>query len=114
MKLIFSLRPGSGWEGLKFDIHIETLCKKVGKKLHALAHVVKYMSTKQAQILMESFIMSQFSYCPLIWMCHCRKINNQINKLHEHALRLGFNNKSSSFRELLEKNKSVTIHERNF
>ena len=46
-------------------------------------------------------------------MCHSRKINNQINKLHERALRLVYNDKSSSFRELLERDKSVTIYERN-
>ena len=51
--------------------------------------------------------MSQFSYC------HSRRINNQINKLHERALRLVYNDKSSSFRELLERDHSVTIHERN-
>ena len=33
---------------LKFDAHIKTLRKKVGKKLHALAQVIKYMSTNQA------------------------------------------------------------------
>ena len=62
---------------------------------------------------MRNFTVSQFSYCPLIWMCHSRKINNQINNLPERALRLVCNDKSSSFRELLEKDKSVTIHERN-
>ena len=94
---------------LKFDTHIETHCKKVGKKLHVLARVIKCMSTNQAQILMRRFIISQCSHCPLIWICHSRKFNNQINKLHERALRLVFNNKSSSFRELLERDNSVTI-----
>ena len=46
-------------------------------------------------------------------MCHSRKINTQINKLHERALRFVYNDKSSSFRELLERDNSVTIHERN-
>ena len=72
---------------LIFSIHIEALRKKVGKMLHVLAQIIKYVSTKQVQLFMRSFIMSQFSYCPLIWICHSRKINNQINKLHEHALR---------------------------
>ena len=62
---------------------------------------------------MTSFIMSQVRYCPLIWMCHVRKINNQINKLLERALRIVYNNKSSSFLELLEKDMPATIHERN-
>ena len=68
---------------LKFDAHIEILCKKVRKKLYTLARFIRYMSTIQAQLLMRSFTMSQFSYCPLIWMCHSRKINNQIDKMHE-------------------------------
>ena len=70
------------------------------------------MSTNEAQLLMRSSIMSQFRYCRLTWMCHSRNINNQINKLYECALRLVYNDKSSSFRELLERDKSVTIHER--
>ena len=61
---------------------------------------------------MTSFTMSQFSYSPLIWMCYSRGINNQINKLHERALRFVYSNKSSSW-ELLERDNSVTIHERN-
>ena len=75
---------------LKFDTHIETLCKKVGRKLHALARVIKYMSTNHGQMLMTSFMMSRFSYCPLIWMCHSRKTNSQLNKLHKRALRLAY------------------------
>ena len=58
---------------LKFDTHIDTLSKKVRKKL-ALARIIQYMSTNQAQLLMRSSIMLQFSYCPLIWMCHSRRI----------------------------------------
>ena len=57
---------------------------------------MKFMSKNQAQLLMRRFIMSQFSYCPLIWMCHSRRINNQINKLDERALRLVYKDKSSS------------------
>ena len=73
--------------------------QKSEKKLHAPARVIKCMSTNQAQMLMRSFIISRFSYCPLIWMCRSRKIKNQINKLHERALRLVCNEESSFFRE---------------
>ena len=97
---------------LKFDTHIETLCEKVGKNLLALSGFIKFMSTNQAQLLMRSFTMSQLSCCRLTWMCHSRNINNQINKLHECALRPVYNDKSSSFRELFKRDKSVTIHER--
>ena len=62
---------------------------------------------------MKSFIESQFSYCPLIWMFHSRTLNNRINKLHERGLRLVYKDPQLTFVELLRKDKSVTIHHRN-
>ena len=71
------------------------------------------MPWKKLKIIMKAFISSQFAYCPLIWMFHSRHINLKINKLHERALRIVHNNHFSSFEELLPKNKSVTVHQRN-
>ena len=62
---------------------------------------------------MNVFITSQFGYCPLIWMCHSRKIHRQIDKIHERALRIVYMDNVSSFDELLVKSKSVSIHTRN-
>ena len=41
-----------------------------------------------------------------------RTLNNRINGLHKRILSLVYNDFSSSFSELLEKDKSVTIHHR--
>ena len=62
---------------------------------------------------MNSFFKSQFSCCPLVWMSHSRTINNKINHLHERCLRVIYNHKISSFKELLERDGSVPIHSRN-
>ena len=62
---------------------------------------------------MKAFIMSQFSYCPLVWMCRSRALNKQINKLHQRALRLVYDDRQSKFEELLNIDKSVTIHHKN-
>ena len=43
---------------------------------------------------------------------HCRTLNNIINKIHERALRIVYNDDHSSFDELLNRNNSFTIHER--
>ena len=61
---------------------------------------------------MKSFKLSQFSYCPLGWMCHSRTLNNKINKLDEMALRLVYDDRHSIFEELLNIGNSVTIHHR--
>ena len=44
---------------------------------------------------------------------HSRHITHKINKLHEKALRIVCNDHFSSFEELLSKDKSVTVHQRN-
>ena len=62
---------------------------------------------------MNAYFMSQFGYCPLVWMNHSRALNNRINGLHKRALSFIYNHFSSSFSEHLEKDKSVTIHHRN-
>ena len=46
-------------------------------------------------------------------MFHSRGLNNKINRIHERALRITYNDKSSSYGELLTKDRSVTIHHRN-
>ena len=96
-----------------FEPHLNLVCKKVSQKLHALARVSKFISKKKLRVIMKAFIMSQFSYCPLVWMCHSRTLNNKINKLHERALRLVYDDRQSTFEELLNIDKSVTIHHRN-
>ena len=46
-------------------------------------------------------------------MFHSRALNNKINRLHERCLRIVYNDKTSTFNELLEKDNSVSIHYRN-
>ena len=98
---------------LSFEKHVSSLCKKASQKLHALARIVNYMDLSKRKSLMKAFIISQFNYCPLVWMFHSRKLNNRINNIHERALRLVYKDDSLSFEELLVKDSSVTIHQRN-
>ena len=98
---------------LSFEGHITNLCKKASQKLHALARIVSYMDLPKRKVLMKAFITSQFSYCPLIWMLHSRTLNNRINNIQERALRLTDKENKFSFKQLLEKDHSVTVHQKN-
>ena len=40
-------------------------------------------------------------------------MNNKINRLYEKYLRIVYSDKTSSFEELLNKDRSITIHTRN-
>ena len=88
------------------------LCKKASQKLHALARISHYMDLNKRRNLMTSFIILQFSSWLLIWMFHSRNLNNNINRIHERALRWGYQNNLSSS-ELLDLDNSVTVHQKN-
>ena len=70
------------------------------------------MGINKRRILMKSYIFSQFNYCPLVWMCHSRSLNNKINQIQERALRIVYRDYKSSFKEL-QKDKFITIHQKN-
>ena len=46
-------------------------------------------------------------------MFHSRKLNHRINKIHGRALRIVYNDHKCTFEELLERDNSFTIQERN-
>ena len=97
---------------LTFDYHVSDMCIKANRKIKALARIAPFINLNKRRILMNSFFRSQFNYCPLIWMCHNRTNNRKINRLHERCLRIMYNDKQSSFIELLKKDNSVSIHQR--
>ena len=73
---------------LTFKEHVTNICSKANQKLYALTRVSKYLSLQKHRILMKSFITSQFNNCPIVWMCHCISVNNNVNNTHERALRI--------------------------
>ena len=81
--------------------------------MNVLTRLTPYMELGKKQILMNAFFNSQFNYCPVIWMYHSRALNSKINRLHEQCLRIIYNDKTSTFKELLEKENSVSMHYRN-
>ena len=46
-------------------------------------------------------------------MFHCREANKKINNLYERSLRLVYKDNNSSFKDLIKKNNSFTVHHRN-
>ena len=46
-------------------------------------------------------------------MLHSRQLNNRINRIHYRALKLIYNDENSTFEDLLLRDGSFTIHERN-
>ena len=98
---------------LNFNTHLEMICKKASQKLNALSRLCAIIPFDKRRIMMQAFFNSQFSYSPLVWMFHNRSINRKINNLHYRALRLVYMDETSTYEELLRRDGSVSVHNRN-
>ena len=95
---------------LNFEDHIKTICTKAAKKLHALQRIANFIDYSQRNLLFQSIIKSQFSYCPIAWMFCSRRANNLINSVHERALKVIYDDQYISFTQLLSIKDDSTIH----
>ena len=72
---------------LNFGIYTNNLCKVASAKIKGLGRIRDRLYLSQAKILYNSFTLSQFNYCCLVWM-FCRKtLKNKINQIQKRALR---------------------------
>ena len=98
---------------LKFDSHVSFICKKDSSKLNTLSRQRAILPFHRPKILIHAFFNSQFSYCPLVWMFHSRELNTKINNLHFRVLRIVYRDETSTFDDLLLRDRSITVHHKN-
>ena len=72
-------------ENLNFNDHLSGVCKKASCKVTALARIVRILPFHKRRLILKTFIESQFSYCPLVWMFCSVKINNKINRIRSNT-----------------------------
>ena len=64
---------------------------------------------EERKILINSFIYSNFNYCPLVWHFSSRKSINKIENVQKRALRFLLNEYSSDYETLLKKTNKCTM-----
>ena len=97
---------------LNFVEHIKNICKKANNKTNALLRIRKYIDAPTARIYANAYVLSAFSYCPLIWMFCNRTSENLINKAHRRCLKCVYNT-NMSLEGLTLMDNSVPIHKKN-
>ena len=60
---------------LNFNEHVSATCKKAALQLNALARISRFLDVSSRKVIYNSFIFSNFNYCPLVWM-FCGKVNH--------------------------------------
>ena len=78
-------------------------------QLNALNRLRAYIGNKEMEILINSFIYSNFNYCPLVWHFSSCKSTVKIEKIHKRFLRMILNDNTSDYQALLEKSKKSSM-----
>ena len=87
---------------LTFNEHISVCTLTAARQLNALFLVSRYLDTKSKSILYNSFVASNFNYCPRVWHFCGVTNNNKLEKIQERSLRILFNDYESDVHDLLD------------
>ena len=67
---------------LNFNEHINEICRSAGNQLNALIRLKSFLGLKGKEVLVNSFIYSNFNYCSLVWMLSHKKSLDKTKSLH--------------------------------
>ena len=87
---------------LTFNVHIRICTLKAARQLNALSRLSKYLDTKCKGVLNHSFIVSNSSYCPIVWHFFGVINNNKLDKIQERSLHIIFGDYESNVHDLLD------------
>ena len=97
---------------MNFNNHINTICRSAANQLNALIRLRRFLGIEERKALIQSFVLSNFNYCPLVWMLSSVKSLNKIENLQKRALRFMISDYENSYDELLRLSGSCSINVR--
>ena len=95
---------------LNFNHHISNICKSASNQLNALIRLKHLLGFKERKVLVNTYVMSNFSYCSLSWNFFSAQSLNKIENLQERALRFLLNEYGSTYEDLLEKSSYLNMN----
>ena len=88
---------------LTFNEHVKQCCTKGARQLNALARISRNLSIEAKKQAFRSFILSNFTYCPLVWHFCGSTNNSKIEKIQERALKIVYSDYKAEYNELIAK-----------
>ena len=93
-----------------FNLHFSDICRSAANQLNALIRLKRFLAFKEKRILINSYFMANFNYCPLVWMFSSASSVKKIENLQKRALRFLNNDYEISYEELLLKSDRATMN----
>ena len=89
---------------LNFTEHILDVGIKADRQLNILQRLKKVLNYKSRMVIYKSFLMSNFNYCPIVWMFTGKKSLDRMENIKKRALRFVLDDYGSSYHDLLIQN----------
>ena len=86
---------------LNFNDHVSQMCTKAGRPLNVLQRLKGCLDYNSRMAIYKTFIMSNFNYCPVIWMFTSKASLSKLETLQKRALRFVLNDYESTYQNLL-------------
>ena len=71
-------------------------------QLNPICRLKHYLGKKELEVIINSFIYSNFNYCPLVWHFSSCKALRKIENIHKRCLRMIHNDYDSDYETLLK------------
>ena len=93
---------------LNYNNHVKIICAKAARQLNTM-YRMHFLSNDTKQVIVQSFIMSNFRYCDVVWhftsLRSCKKIEN----IHERLLKYLTRRNDFTYQELLKYTKCRSL-----
>ena len=91
---------------LNFNSHLSSMCNKAGRQLNVLQRLkgsLDSLDSASRLSIYKSFIMSNFNYCPVVWMFTSKSSLLKLENIKKRALRFVLDDYASDYYDLLKK-----------
>ena len=99
-------------KNLNFSIHLDDVCNQTSKQINALKRIKHYLDKKCKNTIYNSYISSNFNYCPLVWMFTGKLNLDKLENVNKRALRFIENQNDMPYEELCKEAKKFTVNRR--
>ena len=74
-----------------FNERISSICKSATNQQNALVRLKTFLGSNERKVLVNSFVLSNFNYCPLVWFVSSSISLRKIENPYKRALRFLLN-----------------------
>ena len=89
---------------LNFNAHVCDICTKAGRQLNVLQRLKGSLDFDSRMVIdKKSFIISNFDYCPVVWLLTSKSFLSKLENIQKRALRFVLNDYELDYNDLLTK-----------